>query len=291
MNGLQALDTGFPEFGENETTEEKLEDTRSYLFSMLETLRYVLSNLDEDNFNEIGLEEIAEKFQAKTIISNTNITQEIYADYGNIADLTVDRLRTDYTKAQKYLKGDTSDVNYLYIHDETISFITAKAGTGTEQLVDGDRKFYWQDDTHAQMTSEKETAFPVTVYQYTELVKAKIAFTSITLPDGTTTVMPVLTLGAGTGIDGNDTLTIYKPPNKALFEYVTPAGVKSFIEMSNFVDAKGRRLQSCYINKTNSTITVTQEGATTSEVITYVEGTNSITYTFPDNFTTTVSIS
>ena len=148
----------------------------SYVLSMQEQLEYWLRNLDAQNFNDAGLKEIAGMFKADTIISNTNITQEIYADYGNIADLTVDKLRTDYKKAQMYLKGDTSDVNYIYIHDETISFITAKAGTGTEQLVDGDRKFYWQDDTHAQMTSEKTTDYPVTVYQYTELVKAKIAF-------------------------------------------------------------------------------------------------------------------
>ena len=268
---------------------------------------YTLNALDVKNLND-NLYAIAKKVQgglttsdltsaaieelhAGTVVSNTVITNELYSSYGSISDLAVNKLRTDYAKATKFLNSDTSDVNYINIHDETISFITATVGSGTEQLTDGDRVFYWTDETHTQMTSEKTTDYPVTVYKYTELTKASIAFTSITLPGGTTTVMPVLTLGAGTGIDRNDTLTIYKPPNKALFEYVTPAGVKSFIEMSDFVDAKGRRLQSCYINKTNSTITVTQEGATTSEVITYVEGTNSITYTFPDNFTTTVSIS
>lgn len=172
----------------------------SYVLSMQEQVEYWMRNLDAENFNDAGLKEIAGMFKADTIISNTNITQEIYADYGNIADLTVDRLRTDYAKAQKYLSGDTSDVNYISIHDETISFITATAGSGTEQLTDGDRVFYWTDDTHTQMTSENTTAYPVYIYNYSETVKAKIAFKTITLSGGEETVAPVLTLGAGDGV-------------------------------------------------------------------------------------------
>ena len=146
----------------NLSSPEATKQIWSYVLSMQEQLEYWLRNLDAENFNDAGLKEIAGMFKADTIISNTNITQEIYADYGNIADLTVDRLRTDYTKAQKYLKGDTSVVNYISIHDETISFITATTdGKETQQLTEGNRLFYWQDDTHAQMTSEKVTDYPV----------------------------------------------------------------------------------------------------------------------------------
>ena len=37
---------------------EKIEQITSYLFMLLEQLRYSLSNLDKDNFNEAGLDEI-----------------------------------------------------------------------------------------------------------------------------------------------------------------------------------------------------------------------------------------
>ena len=268
-----------------------LQQVWSYVLSMQEQVEYWLRNLDAENFNDAGLKEIAGMFKADTIISNTNITQEIYADYGNIADLTVDRLRTDYKKAQMFLTGDMSDVNYIYIHDETISFITATAGSGTEQLTEGERKFCWTDDTHTQMTSEKTTDYPVTVYKYTELTKASIAFTSITLPDGTETVMPVLTLGAGNGTGDNDKLIIYKPPDEAIIKYVRENGEKTTITLSDFVDAKMRRLKSCAIDKTAGSISVTMEGETTPVALTYTETDTSMTFTWPDSHTATISIS
>ena len=59
------------------------------------------------------------------VVSNTIITNELYAKYGAVADLTVDRLRTDFKKAKNYLEGDTSPIDYISIHDEEISFISA----------------------------------------------------------------------------------------------------------------------------------------------------------------------
>ena len=219
----------------NLSSPEAVRQIWSYVLSLQEQVEYWLRNLDAENFNETGLKEIAGMFKADTIISNTNITQEIYADYGNIADLTVDKLRTDYTKAQKYLKGDKGDVNYIYIHDETISFITATVGSGTEQLTDGDRVFYWTDDTHTQMTSEKDTGFPVTIYKYTEALKAQIAFSSITLPDGTSSVMPVLTLGAGTGSGDSGKSFIYKAADGLYLDYHSQTDGKT--KRAAFTDA------------------------------------------------------
>ena len=204
----------------NLSSPEATKQIWSYVLAMQEQVEYWLRNLDAENFNDAGLKAIAGMFKADTIISNTNITQEIYADYGNIADLTVDRLRTDYTKAQKNLKGDTSDVNYISIHDETISFITATTdGSASEQLTDSGRAFCWTDETHTQMTSEKTTDYPVMVYKYTDLVKAKIAFQSITTAAGTTTVMPVLTLGAGTGNGDIGKASIYKAADGLYLDY------------------------------------------------------------------------
>ena len=196
---------------------------------------YALNALDIKNLND-NLYAIAKKIQgnltvsdlttaavdelhAGTVISNTVITNELYSSYGSISDLAVNKLRTDYAKATKFLNSDTSDVNYINIHDETISFITATVGSGTEQLRDGDRVFYWTDETHTQMTSEKTTDYPVTVYKYTELTKASIAFTSITLPDGTSSVMPVLTLGAGTGCGDSGKSFIYKAADGLYLDY------------------------------------------------------------------------
>lgn len=192
-----------------------------YLLSFQEQITVILRNLDAENFTDTGLREIADMFSADTIISNTTITQEIYSSYGNIANLTVYKLRTDYEKAQKYLNGDTSDVDYISIHDETISFITAKVSAqgGITQLVDGSESFYWTDETFSQMTSEKTTDYPVMIYDYSEMVKANISFRTIALPDNGSTVMPVFTLGAGTGSGDNGKGFLYKGMDGLYLDY------------------------------------------------------------------------
>jgi hypothetical protein len=55
---------------------------------------------------------------------NVLITPNLYADNGNIAELTVSQLDTS-VKIHKYLNSDTSDVNYIKIVGQTIQFIQA----------------------------------------------------------------------------------------------------------------------------------------------------------------------
>ena len=210
---------------------------------------YTLNALDVKNLND-NLYAIAKKVQgglttsdltsaaidelhAGTVISNTVITNELYSSYGSISDLVVNKLRTDYAKAIKFLNSDTSDINYINIHDETISFITATVGSGTEQLTNGDRVFYWTDETHTQMTSEKTTDYPVMIYKYSELEKARIAFEEIALSGSNKTVMPVLTLGAGNGNGENAKGKIYKTESALIFAYTDSNGYLKNIRMDD----------------------------------------------------------
>ena len=57
-NGTHLLDAGFPSFTGRESTGEKLERIQNYLFQLLEELRYLLHNLETENFNSAGLEEL-----------------------------------------------------------------------------------------------------------------------------------------------------------------------------------------------------------------------------------------
>ena len=136
--GLAELDAGFP--SNTGTVERRVQAVYDYLVLLLENLRYILRNLGPENMNEAEiLPWLNDKLEVKTLVSNTVITNELYADYGAIADLTVDELRTDYQKAARYLAGDTAALDYLYIHDEQIEF---RSGTvhldggipATEQL-------------------------------------------------------------------------------------------------------------------------------------------------------------
>lgn len=53
-------DTGFPQFTGDESSDAKIDKVMNYLYMLLEQLRYSLSNLDADNFNDAGLREIGE---------------------------------------------------------------------------------------------------------------------------------------------------------------------------------------------------------------------------------------
>lgn len=59
-SNLLNADTSFPQFTQQTSDKEKIEQITSYLFMLLEQLRYSLANLDKDNFNEAGLNEMGE---------------------------------------------------------------------------------------------------------------------------------------------------------------------------------------------------------------------------------------
>lgn len=217
---LMFADLSFPSIGEEEDTRAALQRVQNYLFMLLENLRYVLQNLDPSNFNGTELEAYFKKLTADlvvadVVISNTFITNELYAKYGAIADLTVDRLRTDYRKAANYRAADTSPIDYISIHDEEISFLSATTnGTSSEQLVVNGRPFWWTDGTKTQMTGEENTGIPVMVYVYTELVKRSIRFS-----DSGGTKIPVDTFGAGSGVGNNGKAFLYKGTNGLYLDY------------------------------------------------------------------------
>ena len=303
---MHLIDTGFPNFSGYEKTEEKVEAIQNYLFMLLEELRFLLRNLDGDNFNDAGLAEIAQSVAAaleknpvfdsvvtNILYSNTVVTGELYADYGDIADLTVWKLRTDWARAQKYLRGDTSDINYITIHDEQIDFITATPATPLRAIQlyrDANTPCWWADGTKSRMTVTENTGIPVMVYAYNELTKLSIRFRTIPLTGGGTTFAPVVTLGAGDE-NGNSRGYIFKRQNDMVLRYVDSAGHDTDITLSDFVDAKHRRLKTCSINKSNGTVVYTVEGDSTARGLTFTVNGTAVTYTWPDGHSCEVTIS
>ena len=200
-----ALDTGFPAFTGGESTEQKVEALHSFTYMLLEYLRYILRNLGPENLNQTEMKSWLDGMDIKagSVVSDTVITNELYARYGGIADLAVDELRTDYAKAARYLAGDMSALDYLHIHNEEINYISGTVAMDglaplTEQLHHGTRYFYWTDSGMTQMTGEKTTPYPVIVYQYDELVKGTYRFDDVQ-EGGSTIKVPQLIFGAGYG--------------------------------------------------------------------------------------------
>jgi len=97
-----SADTSFPRLTSEMPAEEKLNRIESYLWMLLEQLRYTLSNLGEDNFNETSLKKIGEAINAPVISVVTDLQ-------GNVSSLeqTASSLTTRVSNAE----GDISQVS------------------------------------------------------------------------------------------------------------------------------------------------------------------------------------
>ena len=179
---------------------------------------YKLSALDIKAIND-NLYALAKKIQGGLTVADlttaavdfltasTVNTINLYSVYGDIADLTVDRLLTA-DKVQRYADGDTSDINYIWIQGQYIKFMTGTTEGATIQHVDRNgERLYWYDAEHTGMSTDV-TAHPVIVYSYAEMCKAEISFV---IDAATGYYTPKITLGAGDGIKDNSAkAVIYK---------------------------------------------------------------------------------
>jgi len=223
-------------------------------------------------------------------ISNTVIVNNLTAAKGNIAELTVDELDTS-DKVNNY-KADpqiASDVNYIHIYDQVMAWVTAKKKeTGTLPVYSrSGLQLYWTDETMTGVT-EEANAYPVTTFDYDMFQKLKIYF------DESDSNVPIIEMGVGIG----DPLYpergrgfISKDANGLLLKYIDTEGDEGTIRITDFVDAKQRRLKSCAINKSAGTITLGFEGTATTVTITYTESASGMSFTWPDGYNATVSIS
>ncbi len=206
----------------------------------------------------------------------------LYAAKGDIADLAVDKLSTS-RRIVKHLAGDTSDDNFIRAEDETLAFVSGVYNDGTEQAKTPDGlPLYWEKDIADAtigtdgypyvggvrvFTTTGATAWPVTVYTYTELVKARFAFDVV---DGYYT--PVLTLGAGDG-NGNNIGKMMKSVDGLSLLYTATDGKEIGVKMSNdgYTEILGQRAITAIAvtEGTDGSVTVvnTLEGGVSEEIV------------------------
>lgn len=220
------------------------------------------------------------------VVTNVSITNVLSADKGYIAELTVDRLETS-DKVQKYLDSDTSDVDYIKVYDQYVLWITAETdGSSYEQAEDRyGSPLYWLSAAHESVTTDV-TSWPVYQYVYTEYTKGEFSFEEIS-----GVKVPQIVMGAGSGTGDNDKLFITKGAGYAKLRYVNNSSEDVTIEFGDFVDAKHRRIDAVAIDTTAGTIDVTMEGETTPTTLTFTETATSMTITWPDSHSATISIS
>ena len=180
--------------------EGSIKDLHRYVESLNEQLTYLFENLGGENFNTQDMNNFIANLGAtniitQTIVSNSVVTKSLYAERGDIAQLTVDWLSTS-KKVMKYLNRDTGDDDYIEIHEQGIELKTASVVMSgeeplTETLFDrnGNQLFWQKDVTYAEiidgfpyvngkqvyMDTEK-TDYEVRVYKYNTTTKMLINF-------------------------------------------------------------------------------------------------------------------
>ena len=180
--------------------EGSVRDLHKYIESLDEQLTYLFGNLGGENFNTQDMNNFIANLGAtniitQTIVSNSVVTKSLYAERGDIAQLTVDWLSTS-KKVMKYLSGDTSDDDYIEVHEQGIELKSASVVMSgntplTEMLLDRNgNQLYWQKDiSYAEIIDgfpyvngkqiymdTEETDYPARVYKYTTTTKMKIDF-------------------------------------------------------------------------------------------------------------------
>ena len=233
--------------------------------------------------------------------SDATMTDALYAEQGDVAQLTVDWIDTG-KRIYKYLKKDTSPDFHFVGHTTTIQFIASTVIMEddvplTEQLYNRyGMPLYWQKDiTDASIvngypyiddlrvyTTTNNTGFPVIVYRYKDGIMREITFKQD--PD-TGYWFPTDIYGQGTDdmhINGRG--KILKTTDSFELSYTTSSGTVTGVYMRNdgFVDVIHRRA-GIRIDTTNKNIEVTPEGELADTfIIGYAENGNELTLTWPD---------
>lgn len=173
------------------------------------------------------------KLDGNVDVSGQLSADALYSAFGEIADLSVNRLSTS-RRVVKYLAGDTSDDNFIRVEGQSLEFVAGIAKSTTEQAKNPNGELiYWEADPAGAsigadgypyangeriFTTTKQTSWPVMVYQYEEQVKRAISFQS----DGQY-YYPVDVFGAG-DTNGKQRGYLVKRQNSLELTYETSTG-------------------------------------------------------------------
>ena len=175
-------------------------------------------------------------------ISGELSADALYASYGEVANLAVDQLVTS-RRVVKYLAGDTSDDNYLRAYAQNLEWVAGECQGGQTQASNPNGEYlYWPVDVSGfssgpdgypvntlgerVYTTTAPTAYPVYVYQYSDVIKRSISFESV---GGI--YSPVDRFGAGNA-GGTNRAWIFKTADGFVIRYVTPGGKEIGINMN-----------------------------------------------------------
>ena len=255
-------------------------------------------------------------------------TDSLYAEQGDIAELTVDRLSTS-RRIRKYILQDTSDDNFIKIQDQYIKWITGTiiSSTGiltedglnlltesgiplteevgsaaTEQATNRfGQGLYWQREPVGHTSDGYPIdANGVQIYATTNPTDWPVAVYKYTelvksqyaFEQQGQNYIPQVILGAGDE-NGNSKGYFFKDETSLKLRYVSSARKNVDINFSDdgFVDAMHRRLSWIEIDTASGYVLYGVEGDNSMYRLSFTQTENSATFRWPDGFTCEVSVS
>lgn len=198
----------------------EVQSLRDELAMMKRHYEDLLYNLDDDNILSISADKVEglDDIVANNVFSESTVTESLYAEYGDIAELTVDRISTA-KRIKKYLTNDISDDNYFEGYGNGIYWCQAVVKLDengiplTEQLTNRYKKpLYWNreysfinsegnvydsEGKQVLVTEKSDSGIPVMVFKYKVNVKTEISFWKDSL---TGIANPRIVMGIGTDV-------------------------------------------------------------------------------------------
>lgn len=183
---------------------------------MRKEMEFLLENLDEDNVDSRFIKKlIADYIKADLVVTNTIITQNLYADLGDIARLTVNRLLSSN------ILTDPQVMNYIDIKDQYIVFkkgVRDETKPKTQYTNENGDLLYWtiNKTSGEQEITTEVTENPVMAYQYKTSERLKIFF-----DENTATSYPKIVWGEGNGTGDEQKAFMYKDDTGMSIDYIT----------------------------------------------------------------------
>lgn len=190
---LSAADASFPQLTEKQSTDEKIEKIQSYLYMLLESLRFQLSNIEKENFNDTAFEEISDI-----------ITKPVYAQISDVeGNVTSLALKADGLSLQiQNAEGDISTLvsradilaNQMTDAQGNISTLTQQADALTTSVSNNKKSISSLQQTATSLSSRVTTAEgnASTALQTAQGIKLSVTngdkSSTFTLTSGTTTL-------------------------------------------------------------------------------------------------------
>ncbi len=135
---ILSADTGFPDLEKEGSTEEKLKTISSYLFMLLESLRYTLANLGVDNFNDHELELLSQTLTKPLQLEFRNVENAVATLRASAEGLaaTVSDMSGDLSRVEQTANGLSSTV--ASVSEDMSTLRQSIAGVAVSvQTVDG----------------------------------------------------------------------------------------------------------------------------------------------------------